>query len=410
MPLPRRVPSRDLDATMAGPSSYRDDLGPSDETRPQGTRRPDLPQPQPGQPQRGQTVPPAGPPQTPRSPQSYSRAPVGRAQQPPPAAPSRQQPIRRPQPQRQAARRPAKKRSRRSTRRPLTWGCVAQIAGLALVAGLVMVLLGGGAVSIYYARETAPAFKGINNITDLQQKALQFQTTRIRDRDGNVLYEINDPQGGFRNYVTLDEVSPWVIVATVATEERNYFTNPGFSVPAIGRAVYQNLKSGDVVSGASTITQQLTRALLLPEEQRTQRSYQRKIKEVFLAAELGRRFSKRDVLELYLNQIYYGNLAYGIEAASQTYFGKSAKDLNLAEASFLAGLPQAPAVYDPVNDRAVAIRAPAAGVEPDAAGRLHRHRQQRPATAVHHAGRHHRRAARPDRRGDQDLQRAGHCG
>jgi len=233
---------------------------------------------------------------------------------------------------------------------------VVRTAVLALIGGMVALMLTSGGAAMYYAQVTAPSFRGINDISDLQARALQFETTRIRDREGNVLYEINDPEGGFRDYVTLDEVSPWVIFATVATEERQFFTNPGFSIPAIARAVVQNYREGQVVSGASTITQQITRALLLPEEERYERTYARKIKEIFLAAELGRRFSKRDILELYLNQAFYGNFAYGIEAAAQTYFGKSARDLTLAEASFLAGLPQAPAVYDPVINKEAALQ------------------------------------------------------
>ncbi|NJN80475.1 MAG: hypothetical protein HC797_08375 [Anaerolineales bacterium] len=94
------------------------------------------------------------------------------------------------------------------------------------------------------------------------------------------------------------------------------------------------------------MTQQLARALLLSPEERAQRTYTRKSREIILAAEITRRYSKDEILELYLNEIYYGNLAYGIEAAAETYFGKTAKDLTLAEAAFLAGLPQSPAVYD----------------------------------------------------------------
>jgi penicillin-binding protein 1C len=240
-----------------------------------------------------------------------------------------------------------KRKKRRRAR--LTVGCVARTVGLALLGGFVAFMLLGGAAAIYYSQETAPTFRDINDISDLQEQALQFETTRIRDRDGNILYQINDPEGGFRDYVELEDVSPWVIYATVATEEREYFTNPGFSIPAIIRAVIQNVREGAAVSGASTITQQLTRALLLPEEERTERTVRRKIKEIFLAAELGRRFSKEEILELYLNQIYYGNLAYGIESASQLYFDKPASELNAAEAAMLAGIPQAPAVWDPVS-------------------------------------------------------------
>ncbi len=325
MPLPQRVPYEDMDATIVGESAYRDDL-PGDLTQPHDAyRRPDL-----------EVTQPAPPP-------SYYPPP-------PPAPPSRARPAP------SARRRPVRPARRPRPLPHISIGCIGRVLLLFLIGGLVTLMVGSGLIAMYYAQVTAPSFRGIRSVDDLRARALQFETTRIRDREGNILYEINDPQGGFRDYVTLDEVSPWVIVATVATEERGYFTNPGFSIFDIARALYQNLRQGEIVSGASTITQQLTRALLLPEEERTERTYERKIKEIFLAAELGRRFNKRDILELYLNQIYYGNLAYGIEAAAQTYFGKSARDLNLAEASFLAGLPQAPAIYDPVNNKEGALQ------------------------------------------------------
>jgi len=308
MPLPRRAAERRVEATAASETVYSD---PATEAAPY------YEQPEPEQP----TIPPP-------------RRGRGGAQQP------------------SASRRRSKSRGRGPR---FSWGCLGRIIALGLIVGLVLGMLGGGGAAIYYSQVTAPSFENINGISDLQQKALQFQTTRIRDSQGTILYEINDPNGGRRQYVTIKDVSPWIIVATVATEEREFFTNPGFSVPAIARAVYQGIEEGRAVSGASTITQQLTRALLLPEEERTERSYQRKIKEIFLAAELGRRFTKTEILELYLNQIYYGNLAYGIEAASQTYFNKSAKDLTLAEASFLAGLPQSPAIHDPVNNKEGAL-------------------------------------------------------
>ncbi|GAH07168.1 unnamed protein product, partial [marine sediment metagenome] len=116
---------------------------------------------------------------------------------------------------------------------------------------------------------------------------------------------------------------------------------------AITRAIIQAAQEGQAIAGTSTITQQLARALLLDEEERTQRTFSRKAKEIILAAELFRTYPKEEILEIYLNEIYYGNRAYGIEAAAQTYFNKSAADLTLAEASLLAGLPQAPALWDP---------------------------------------------------------------
>ena len=116
----------------------------------------------------------------------------------------------------------------------------------------------------------------------------------------------------------------------------------GRSPAPCGRTIAPKDRAG----GASTITQQLARNLLLSPEERVQRTYTRKAREIILAAEITRRYSKDEILELYLNENYYGNLAYGIEAAAETYFGKTADQLNLAEASFLAGLPQSPSIYD----------------------------------------------------------------
>ncbi len=185
---------------------------------------------------------------------------------------------------------------------------------------------------------------------ELRSRSLRFATTQILDREGNLLWEIIDPSGGRRTTVRLDQVSPYLIQATVATEDRFFYNNVGVDPIAVVRAVYYNLTEGEIVSGASTITQQLARNVLLTPEERTQQTFSRKIKEAILAVEINRQYSKQQILEIYLNQIYYGNLAYGIEAAAQTYFGKSAKDLSLAEASMLAGLPQSPAIHDPYTN------------------------------------------------------------
>ena len=125
---------------------------------------------------------------------------------------------------------------------------------------------------------------------------------------------------------------PYVLAATIATEDKNFYSNPGFDPFGIVRAMLQNYTSGETVSGASTITQQLARALLLHPEERGQVTVQRKAREIVLAAEITRKYSKDDILELYLNEIFYGNLAYGIEAAAETYFNTTADQLNLAQA------------------------------------------------------------------------------
>jgi len=196
---------------------------------------------------------------------------------------------------------------------------------------------------------------GLPSVNDLRQYASQFETTRIYDRNGNLIYEILDPNAGRRTYTKLEDISPYLIAATIATEDKDFYTNPGFDPWGIIRAFWQNYTSGEVVSGASTITQQLARTLLLSPEERSQVTTQRKAREIVLAAEITRKYSKDEILELYLNEIYYGNLAYGIEAAAETYFNISAGQLDLAQASFLAGLPQAPAVYDVFNDREAAL-------------------------------------------------------
>ena len=184
-----------------------------------------------------------------------------------------------------------------------------------------------------------------------------FVSSKIYDRNGRLLYEVVDPEGGRRTYVPLDRISPYLIQATIATEDANFYHHPGFDPIAILKAIYRNLRAGETVSGASTITQQLARNLLLSPEERVQRTVWRKIKEVILAFEIRRRYTPDTILEIYLNEIYYGNLAYGAEAAAETYFGVSASELTLGQAAFLAGLPQSPATYDVFGggqDRALA--------------------------------------------------------
>ena len=173
-----------------------------------------------------------------------------------------------------------------------------------------------------------------------------FQTARILDRNGELLEELVDPSGGRRTLVSISEIPRVVKDATIAAEDASFYENPGFELRAVGRALSQLALHGEPRSGASTITQQLVKNTLLGPEQ----TAERKIKEAFLAMELTRRYSKDQILEMYLNEINYGNRAYGIQAAAETYFGKRVKDLTLAEATLLAGLPQAPAYYDPYTN------------------------------------------------------------
>ncbi len=170
----------------------------------------------------------------------------------------------------------------------------------------------------------------------------EFQTVSIYDRTGEHLLLLSlDPRPftGDRTYVAMDEMSPWVWKSAIALEDRSFWDNPGFSIRGISRAFFSNL-SEDTVQGGSSITQQLIKNIAIPFEERAQRSYARKVKEMIMALELTRKYDKTQILEWYLNFNFYGNLSYGIEAASRVYFGKSSAELSLAEAAMLAPIPQ----------------------------------------------------------------------
>jgi membrane peptidoglycan carboxypeptidase len=173
-----------------------------------------------------------------------------------------------------------------------------------------------------------------------------FQTTSIYDRNGNLLQEVDNPDYGWRTYVALDQVNTYLIDATVAAEDSTFWTNHGvepFAIIRGGLIIF----SGEGSSGGSTITQQLVRSLFPDQIDPLDVSLTRKGREALAAVALDQKYSKTDIMTMYLNQIYYGARAYGIEAASQTFFHKHASDLTLAEASLLAGLPQSPSYYDP---------------------------------------------------------------
>src|SRR5512136_476537 len=192
-------------------------------------------------------------------------------------------------------------------------------------------------------------FVDLPSLDTLYQRA-SAPSTRILNRHGRLLYEISDPHQGRHTPISFGDIPPACRAATIATEDANYYSHPGVDITGIIRALWINLQGGEVLSGGSTITQQLARNLLLSPDERIQRTVTRKLRESILAWRLTQQFSKDDILALYLNEAYYGNLAIGIEAAAQVYFGKSAGELDLAECALLAGLPQAPAVYDPLID------------------------------------------------------------
>lgn len=177
-----------------------------------------------------------------------------------------------------------------------------------------------------------------------------FQTTTIVDRRGRPLGELLGE--GRRTIVAPEDIPANVKVAVIAAEDATFYENPGVEMRAIARALWQNLVGAEVVSGASTITQQLVKNVLLTPEE----TIERKIKEAVLAWRISERFSKDEILGLYLNQNYYGSLSYGVAAAARTYFGKDLQDVTLAEAALLAGLLRSPSTDNPHVDPAAARR------------------------------------------------------
>lgn len=167
---------------------------------------------------------------------------------------------------------------------------------------------------------------------------------RIVDREDHLLREVLSDEGGRCRWVEFSDISADLVKATIVAEDRRFFRHRGISFPAISRAAFQNLKSGHIVSGASTISQQVIRNIYF-----FKRNIFSKILEAWLALRLENSLSKKDILVQYLNRICYGNQAFGIEAAAQLYFDKSATSLSLAESAFLAGIPRSPTDLNPYS-------------------------------------------------------------
>tara|TARA_Y100001970_G_scaffold104847_1_gene131245 strand:+ start:3972 stop:6971 length:3000 start_codon:yes stop_codon:yes gene_type:complete len=178
---------------------------------------------------------------------------------------------------------------------------------------------------------------------------------KIYDRNGALLYQFVDEYEGLRRPVELENISQFLIQATIATEDKTFFTNNGLNTAGLMRAAYENfVPFGNLGffagSGGSSITQQLAKNLYIPREERYLRTIDRKLKETIIALELTEKYEKEQILEWYLNSISYGGIYVGIQAASEGYFGKSAYDLSLAESAFLAGIPQSPVKYNPYKN------------------------------------------------------------
>lgn len=220
---------------------------------------------------------------------------------------------------------------------------VALLLAAVPAAGVLAALVGVGVAYAALADQLDTGLERISRLADRQT----FESVKIYDRNGVLLREIFTE--GRRTWVPLAEVPLVLRQATIAVEDATFYGNPGVDPLALMRAAGQRALFGRIVTGGSTITQQFARHVAFSDEERLSRSYARKAKEIVLALVMTQRYSKNEVLEGYLNEIYYGNLAYGVEAASQTIFGKPVSDIDVAEAALLAGLPQAPLAYDPLS-------------------------------------------------------------
>ena len=217
-------------------------------------------------------------------------------------------------------------------------------------------LIGVGAVSLLVLAAVAVAAlwaftifpRSLPSVTALE--TLQpILGTKIYDDNDEPLTELHVER---RIFVPLAQIPQSLRDAVIATEDKRFYSHWGIDPIGVARAVVQNYRRGRFVEGGSTITQQLTKVLFLTPD----KSLERKLKEAVLALELERRYSKDRILEMYMNQVYFGHGAYGVEAAARTYFGKSVSELNVRESALIGGLPRAPSNYSPFERSEAAKR------------------------------------------------------
>ncbi len=233
------------------------------------------------------------------------------------------------------------------------------VAAAVLFIIFAMLISGGTGTAYAYYQAQLPLLNGI------AQHSL-FQTTRIYDRNGKLLYELYDHQQdrGRRTYVNYNDISPLLVNATVATEDHTFWTNSGVDYNGVVRAAVADLQHNGAVQGASTVTEQLVNNQFFNNQKG---NLQVKGEEIVLATGLTQQYPKWKIMEMYLNTVYYGDLNYGVEAAAESYFrlqpqctlGKckpAVSQLDLAQASMLAGLPQSPSYYNPTTNKPIALQ------------------------------------------------------
>src|ERR687897_270998 len=216
-----------------------------------------------------------------------------------------------------------------------------------ILAGVASLLVAAGvAVAALWAFTILP--RTLPSVTALET-IQPLIGTKIYDDNDELVTELHVER---RIFVPLVHIPQPLRDAVIATEDKRFYYHWGVDPIGIARATVQNYRRGRVVEGGSTITQQLTKVLFLTPD----KSLERKLKEAVLALELERRYTKDRILEMYLNQVYFGHGAYGVEAAARTYFGKSVSELNVREAALIAGLQRAPTSYSPFDHADAAKR------------------------------------------------------
>src|SRR5688572_27821525 len=219
---------------------------------------------------------------------------------------------------------------------------------VACIVALSLVAWTAAGVSAWFVRGVVT---GLPDKRDVREIGAMAQATTLLDVHGQPAFTIFKEQ---RIELPVERVSPHLVKALIAVEDQRFYDHGGMDIVRVAGAALSNFREGRTVQGGSTLTQQLARQSFLT----TEKTYRRKLKEVIVAARIEREFDKKEILELYLNKVYFGDGLYGVEAASRGYFGKHAADLDVAEAALLAGLAKSPSTYAPTVDpeRAIARR------------------------------------------------------
>ena len=213
----------------------------------------------------------------------------------------------------------------------------------ALAAVLIASILFGSLAGAFFAfTRDLPQIRSLEEYTP-------SAVTRIYSADNKLIAELYAER---RDPVNLNDMPDDLKEALITTEDRKFYSHSGVDIKGIARAIFKDIRAGEFVEGASTITQQLTKTLFLTHK----KTITRKIKEAILAFQLERRYTKDEILALYLNQVYFGSGAYGVESAARTFFGKPVRDLNLPECALIAGMPKAPSRYSPLVNLDLAAR------------------------------------------------------